>query len=175
MTTSFHIHVAAQVLFQIFSCFVKNAIVVSRIVAFAKYTTGGLESIAVMVKLLASRQLFLVSVQAQQRKEPGVKTKRRIQAAVAISTKFYKSIKTIPMGILFAIDSNTEETIVSESQKGSNKINFIERVKRSDNEVLFNAVVTLTSITNAANFDIKIFNVMDKVCQLIYSKYKATV
>lgn len=79
------------------------------------------------------------------------------------------------MSILFAIDSNTEETIVSESQKGSNKINFIERVKRSDNEVLFNAVVTLTSITKAANFDIKIFNAMDKVCQLIYSKYKATV
>ena len=79
------------------------------------------------------------------------------------------------MSILFAIDSNTEETIVSASQKGSNKINFIERVKRSDNEVLFNAVVTLTSITNAVNFDIKIFNAMDKVCQLIYSKYKETV
>jgi len=54
-------------------------------------------------------------------------------------------------------------------------INFIERVKRNDNEVLFNAVVALTSITNAANFDIKIFNAMDKVCQLIYNKYKATV
>lgn len=78
------------------------------------------------------------------------------------------------MSILFAIDSNTEETIVSASEKGSNKINFIERVKRIDNEVLFNAVVTLTSITNAVNFDIKIFNAMDKVCQLIYSKYKAT-
>ena len=98
---------AAQVLFQIFNCFVKNAIVVSRIAAFAKYTTGGLESIAVMVKLLASRQLFLLSVQVPQKKEPDVKTKRRIQAAVAISTKFYKSIKTIPMGILFAIDTNT--------------------------------------------------------------------
>jgi hypothetical protein len=79
------------------------------------------------------------------------------------------------MSILFAIDSNTEETIVSASQKGSNKINFIERVKRTDNEVLINAVVTLTSITNAANFDIKIFNAMDKVCQLIYSKYNTTV
>ena len=78
------------------------------------------------------------------------------------------------MSILFAIDSNTEETIVSASQKGSNKINFIERVKRSDKEVLFNAVVTLTSITNTANFDIKMFNAMDKVCQLIYSKYKQT-
>lgn len=79
------------------------------------------------------------------------------------------------MSILFAIDSNTEETIVSASQKGSNTIDFTERVKRSDSEVLFNAVVTLTSITNVANFDIKIFNAMDKVCQLIYSKYKARV
>jgi hypothetical protein len=40
------------------------------------------------------------------------------------------------MSILFAIDSNTEETIVSASQKGSNTIDFIERVKRSDSEVL---------------------------------------
>jgi hypothetical protein len=92
MIISFHIHVVVQVLFQTFSCFVKNVIVVSRIAAFAKYTTGGLESIAVMVKLLASRQLFLVSVQVQQKKEPGVKIKRPIRAAVAISTKFYKSI-----------------------------------------------------------------------------------
>jgi hypothetical protein len=94
MTTSFHFHVAVQVLFQTFSCFVKNAIVVSRIAAFAKYTTGGLESIAVMAKLPASRQLFLGNVLEQQRKEPGVKTKRPIQAVVAIFTKFYKSIKS---------------------------------------------------------------------------------
>ena len=61
------------------------------------------------------------------------------------------------MSILFAIDPSTEATIVSASQKGSNKIDFIERINRNDNEVLFNAVVTLTCITNAANFDIKIF------------------
>ena len=78
------------------------------------------------------------------------------------------------MNILFAIDPNAEATIVSASQKGSNKIDFIERINRNDNEVLFNAVVTLASITNAANFDIKIFKAMDKVCQLIYSKYKQT-
>ena len=46
------------------------------------------------------------------------------------------------MSLLFAIDKNTEETLVSESQKGSNKIEFIERIPRNDNEVLFNAVVT---------------------------------
>ena len=77
--------------------------------------------------------------------------------------------------ILFAIDFNTEETLVSESEKGSNKVNFIERISRNENELLFNAVITLTKITNSTNFDITIFNAMDKVCQLIYNKYKSTI
>ena len=77
--------------------------------------------------------------------------------------------------ILFAIDFNTEETLVSESEKGSNKVNFIERISRNENELLFDAVITLTKITNSTNFDITIFNAMDKVCQLIYNKYKSTV
>lgn len=72
--------------------------------------------------------------------------------------------------ILFATDLNTEETIVSESQKGSNKVNFIERIHRNENELLFDAVVTLTRITKSPNFDIAIFKAMDKVCQLIYVK-----
>lgn len=74
--------------------------------------------------------------------------------------------------MLFAIDLNTEEVIVSDSLKGSNKINFIERIARKDNDILFNAVVTLTSITKASNFDISIFTTMDNVCQMIYSKHK---
>ena len=73
---------------------------------------------------------------------------------------------------LFAIDPKTEEVIVSESPKGSNKINFIERIKRKENELLYNAVVTLTSITNAPDLDMSIFKAMDKVCQLIYGKQK---
>jgi hypothetical protein len=77
--------------------------------------------------------------------------------------------------ILFAIDFNTEETLVSESEKGNNKVNFIERISRNENELLFDAVVTLTKITNSTNFDITIFNAMDKVCQLIYNKYKSTI
>jgi hypothetical protein len=77
--------------------------------------------------------------------------------------------------ILFAIDFNTEETLVSESEKGSNKVNFIERISRNENELLFDAVITLTKITNSTNFDITIFNAMDKVCQLIYNKYKSTI
>ena len=72
---------------------------------------------------------------------------------------------------LFAIDLITEETIVSESQKGSNKVNFIERIHRNKNELLFEAVVTLTRITNSPNFDIAIFKAMDKVCQMIYNKH----
>ena len=33
---------------------------------------------------------------------------------------------------LFAIDTNTQELIVSESPKGSIKVNFIERIGRND-------------------------------------------
>lgn len=74
--------------------------------------------------------------------------------------------------MLFAIDPKTEETIVSASAKGSTTINFIERIGRKDNDILYNAVVTLTSITHAPNFDIAVFKAMDKVCQLVYNKHK---
>lgn len=77
--------------------------------------------------------------------------------------------------MLFAIDKNTEEIIVSESPKGSNKINTIERIKRKDNVILYNAVVTLASISSANNLDVSLFKAMDKVCQLIYKKHSETV
>ena len=76
--------------------------------------------------------------------------------------------------ILFAIDTNTEEVIVSDSPKGINKINFIERIGRQEKVILYNAVVTLTSITNTSNIDTTIFKAMDKVCQMIYNKHKET-
>lgn len=76
------------------------------------------------------------------------------------------------MSMLFAIDPKTEETIVSASAKGSTTINFIERIGRKDNDILYYAVVTLTSITHAPNFDIAVFKAMDKVCQLVYNKHK---
>ena len=79
------------------------------------------------------------------------------------------------MGFLFAIDKNTDEVIVSESAKGSNTINFIERVGKDENVILYNAVLTLTSLTTAAQFDHTIFKAMDKVCQLIYNKHKEIV
>lgn len=77
--------------------------------------------------------------------------------------------------ILFAIDTNTEEVIVSDSPKRSNTINFIERIGRQDNMILYNAVVTLTSITKASNIDTTIFKAMDKVCQMIYYKHKEKI
>jgi hypothetical protein len=74
--------------------------------------------------------------------------------------------------LLFAIDIHTQEVIVSDSSNGSNKINFIERIKQSDNDMLYNAVQTLTSITKSSSFDAKIFKSMDKVCQMMYGKHK---
>jgi hypothetical protein len=78
------------------------------------------------------------------------------------------------MNILFAIDTNTEEVIVSDSPKGSNKISFIERIRRQDNVNLYKAVELLTSLSSASNFDTSIFKAVDKVCQMIYNKHKET-
>ena len=76
------------------------------------------------------------------------------------------------MDKLFALDEKTNEVVVSESPKGSNSINFVERVKRKDDELLFQAVSILTMISKSPNFDVKIFKAMDRVCQLIYQKRK---
>jgi hypothetical protein len=73
---------------------------------------------------------------------------------------------------LFAIDINTEEVIISDSSKGSNKINFIERINRRDNIMLYSSVQTLTEITKSSNFDASIFKSMEKICQMIYNKHK---
>jgi len=76
------------------------------------------------------------------------------------------------MSMLFAIDLKTDEIIISDSPKGSNEIKFIERINLENSEVLYKAVVALTSITKDPNFDIKIFKAMDKVCQMLYTKHK---
>lgn len=73
---------------------------------------------------------------------------------------------------LFAIDEKTEEVIVSESPKGSNKVNFIERVARQSNELLYHAALTLTLISKEADIDLSLFKAIDKVCQGVYNKYK---
>lgn len=75
---------------------------------------------------------------------------------------------------LFAMDQDSGEVIVSESPKGSNKVNFVERIGRSSNEMLYNAVATLTYIAKASNFDVAIFKAMEKVCLLIYKKHKVS-
>lgn len=76
------------------------------------------------------------------------------------------------MSLLFAIDNETQEVIVSESTKENNRIDFIERIKKNENLILFNAVLTLTSISTMQNIDVAIFKAMDKVCQMIYNKHK---
>jgi hypothetical protein len=73
--------------------------------------------------------------------------------------------------LLFAIDLNTKEVIVSESQKGSKGINFIERIHQGENELLFDAVSSMTKLTTSPKFDVALFKAMDKVCQLIYAKH----
>ncbi|MBP5995514.1 MAG: hypothetical protein KA736_07455 [Crocinitomicaceae bacterium] len=72
--------------------------------------------------------------------------------------------------LLFAIDLNTNEVIVSESQKGSKEITFIERIPQRENELLFDAVSSMTKLTTSPKFDATLFKAMDKVCQLIYQK-----
>ena len=74
--------------------------------------------------------------------------------------------------LLFAVDPNTEEVIVSSSTQGNRTIDFIERIHRKDNEMLYHAVITLTCITKDADFDLTIFKAMDKVCQLMYTKHR---
>ena len=77
--------------------------------------------------------------------------------------------------LLFAIDTDTKEVIVSNSSKGSYQVNTVERIKQSDNIIIYNAVQTLTSITKSTNFDEAIFKSMDKVCQMLYQKHKETI
>jgi recombinational DNA repair protein (RecF pathway) len=73
--------------------------------------------------------------------------------------------------MLFAIDPQTEEIIVSESEKGSNKIKLIERIERNKNELLYDTVGILTQLSNSADLDIAIFKAIDKVCQMVYDKH----
>ncbi len=75
---------------------------------------------------------------------------------------------------LFAIDIASEEVVVSESPKGTNKINFVERIQRKDNEELYKAVIALSEIAKAADFKASDFKAMDKVCQMAYKKHHET-
>ena len=74
--------------------------------------------------------------------------------------------------LLFAIDPNTEEVIVSQTQAGSNKVLPLERIAKQKNEELFNAVTSLTSLARSPKPDPKAFEAMDKVCQGLYREFK---
>jgi hypothetical protein len=76
------------------------------------------------------------------------------------------------MNRLFAIDEVSQEISVSESPKGSMKINFLERISRKDNEILYNAVLTLTAMSKDPDLDVALFKAMDKICQGLYARYK---
>jgi hypothetical protein len=76
---------------------------------------------------------------------------------------------------LFALDTNKEEVIVSQSPKGSKTIYLIERIPYANNKILYSAVSTLTSITQSVDFDLDIFKAMDKICQMIYTKDKERI
>ena len=76
------------------------------------------------------------------------------------------------MNMLFALDPKTDEVIVSASPKRSKSINLVERIKRTDNPLLHQAVQTLTLITTAPTLDVKLFKAMDRVCQMIYTNHQ---
>jgi hypothetical protein len=76
------------------------------------------------------------------------------------------------MSLLFAIDPDKEEVIVSDSPKGSNKVQFIERLSRQENPFFYQAVELLTTFSKAPHFDVPIFKALDKACVLIYNKHK---
>ncbi len=74
--------------------------------------------------------------------------------------------------LLFALDASNREIIVSESAKGSLKIQFIERIAEAEDPLLYQAVATLTLIAQAPQVDPALFKAMDKVCQLVYANQK---
>lgn len=168
--TLHHFRVVVVAMYQTFNCFVSPATGVNRTVVHVKSTTNGLVRIAVMVRQQESPLFLRSNVLVQRKKVRDVKTKRLIQT-VGVTYIKTNINKYINMSILFAVDTASEETIISQSQKGSKSVEFRERVRRSENEPLYNAVVALTSITKAPDFDVAIFKSMDKVCQMIYKKH----
>jgi len=73
--------------------------------------------------------------------------------------------------LLFAIDPAKEETIVSESAKGSYQIRPIERIPRASNGLLYEAVALLSRMARAADLDAAAFTSMDKTCALLYAQH----
>lgn len=74
--------------------------------------------------------------------------------------------------LLFAIDKENQEVVISTSNDGSKKIENKDSIKKSENISLFNAVITLKSLTESDDLDIKVFKAMQKVCEMIYKNHK---
>ncbi len=72
------------------------------------------------------------------------------------------------MNYLFAIDPQTEEIIVSQSPKGSVKIEAVERIGKNNHAVLFHAVSALTLLSREQEINMTLFKAMDAICQKIY-------
>ena len=86
-----------------------------------------LTSLHNLILQLRGLQAHQVNALELQIKVQDVKRGQLIQMEDVIYIK--NLIKQKNMNMLFAIDAKTEEAIVSNSPKGSNKINFIERIK----------------------------------------------
>lgn len=72
------------------------------------------------------------------------------------------------MNYLFAIDTQTEEIIVSQSPKGSFKIEAVERIGKNNHAVLFHAVSALNLLSREQEINMTLFKAMDAICQKIY-------
>jgi hypothetical protein len=82
-------------MYQIFSCFVLNAIAVNPIAAFVKYTIEELEPIAVKARKLKNptiHHLLQVNALVQQRKVADVKTEPPIPVAAVTCIKIHSTI-----------------------------------------------------------------------------------
>lgn len=75
--------------------------------------------------------------------------------------------------LLFALDVENKKILVSQSKKNSTKIDSVDEITQQQAPLLFKAVEILTTLADATELDTNAFKATNKVCQLLYSKYKA--
>ena len=83
--------------------------------------------------------------------------------------------QNMKQSLLFAIDKENEEVIISTTDDRSKNIYFKERIEKSADNSLFYAVKTLTSLTQSDNLDLKTFKATQKVCEMIYRNYQQSI
>ena len=84
------------------------------------------------VKQQINSQPHLLNAPVPPKKEQDAKTELPNRMEDAIYINNFKEISTMNTAYLFAIDRNTEEILVSQSAKGTNKIDFIEKINRTE-------------------------------------------